>query len=370
MSRGYVDGCFDIMHSGHYNCIRQAKAICDVLVVGVHSDDEIARNKAIPVMTQAERYGLLEHIKWADEILHDVPYSPALATLERARAEFCVHGDDMPRNAEGYCAYDHMADAGKLRIVKRTEGVSTTDLVGRLLTLTAARNDAPDAELMCGKKASELKAPSGCSTPEKGSVKEALEKQSSPVTLMLTTRRIAEFSSRRSPSDTDVVVYVAGDFDLFNVSHARLLQKAKSFGTFLLVGVWDDNSAALQGPGSPVMNLHERVLNVSACKHADDVLMGAPQQITKELIVSMGINVVVEARDPQLWTKDEWFDEAKARDCYQAFDVDMPIISVEDVAQRIIQNRATYVQRNQKRGAVEAKFYEERGQNSAVPLEA
>ena len=31
----YVDGCFDIMHSGHYNAIRQAKRLCDVLVVGV-----------------------------------------------------------------------------------------------------------------------------------------------------------------------------------------------------------------------------------------------------------------------------------------------------------------------------------------------
>eukprot|EP00408_Alexandrium_pacificum_P004311 CAMPEP_0171220088 /NCGR_PEP_ID=MMETSP0790-20130122/34055_1 /TAXON_ID=2925 /ORGANISM="Alexandrium catenella, Strain OF101" /LENGTH=74 /DNA_ID=CAMNT_0011685967 /DNA_START=54 /DNA_END=275 /DNA_ORIENTATION=- len=74
------------MHSGHYNAIRQAKATCDVLVVGVHSDPEIAENKCLPVMRQDERYSLLEHIKWIDEIIHDVPYSPEIATLERARA--------------------------------------------------------------------------------------------------------------------------------------------------------------------------------------------------------------------------------------------------------------------------------------------
>jgi cytidyltransferase-like protein len=133
--RGYIDGCFDIMHSGHYNAIRQAKALCDVLIVGVHSDDEIAENKAMPVMNQKERYALLEHIKWIDEIIYDVPYSPQIATLDRARANFCIHGDDMPVNAQGYCAYDHMRDAGRLRIVRRTEGVSTTDIIGRLLTM-------------------------------------------------------------------------------------------------------------------------------------------------------------------------------------------------------------------------------------------
>merc|ERR1719336_233931 len=136
LTRGYIDGCFDIMHSGHYNAIRQAKTLCDVLVVGVHSDAEIQENKSVPVMRQAERYGLLEHTRWIDEVLHDVPYSPELATLTRAKADFCVHGDDMPINAQGVCAYDEMRDAGKLRIVKRTEGVSTTDLIGRLLTLS------------------------------------------------------------------------------------------------------------------------------------------------------------------------------------------------------------------------------------------
>jgi len=36
-------------------------------------------NKSVPVMRQAERYGLLEHIKWIGQILHDVPPRPRRA---------------------------------------------------------------------------------------------------------------------------------------------------------------------------------------------------------------------------------------------------------------------------------------------------
>eukprot|EP01017_Pseudomicrothorax_dubius_P015569 TRINITY_DN1789_c0_g1_i4.p1 TRINITY_DN1789_c0_g1~~TRINITY_DN1789_c0_g1_i4.p1 ORF type:complete len:129 (-),score=28.57 TRINITY_DN1789_c0_g1_i4:628-1014(-) len=43
--RIFMDGCFDLMHSGHFNAIRQAKQLGDVLVVGVISSKEIEINK-------------------------------------------------------------------------------------------------------------------------------------------------------------------------------------------------------------------------------------------------------------------------------------------------------------------------------------
>jgi cytidyltransferase-like protein len=39
---------------------------------------------------------------------------------------------------------------------------------------------------------------------------------------------------------TDKVVYVDGAFDLFHVGHIKVLERAKQLGTFLLVGVLDD----------------------------------------------------------------------------------------------------------------------------------
>jgi hypothetical protein len=78
--RVWVDGCFDMMHFGHANAMRQvrgaglarvavadrgcgvqAKAMGDVLVVGVHSDEQIALNKGPTVMNNQERYMLPRH---------------------------------------------------------------------------------------------------------------------------------------------------------------------------------------------------------------------------------------------------------------------------------------------------------------------
>ena len=48
--RIYVDGGFDLVHSGHYNAIRQASSLGNYLVVGVASDAEILMTKGPPIL--------------------------------------------------------------------------------------------------------------------------------------------------------------------------------------------------------------------------------------------------------------------------------------------------------------------------------
>lgn len=45
VQRGYIDGAFDLVHSGHFNAIRQAHALCDELVIGANSDEDIRKVK-------------------------------------------------------------------------------------------------------------------------------------------------------------------------------------------------------------------------------------------------------------------------------------------------------------------------------------
>ena len=47
---------YDMVHFGHANALRQAKALGDKLIVGIHNDAEITRHKGPPVFTQEERY--------------------------------------------------------------------------------------------------------------------------------------------------------------------------------------------------------------------------------------------------------------------------------------------------------------------------
>merc|ERR1712008_131870 len=50
--------------------------------------------------------------------------------------DFAVHGDDLPKTSDGSGLFDEVITAKRLRIVKRTEGTSTTVLIGRLLSMS------------------------------------------------------------------------------------------------------------------------------------------------------------------------------------------------------------------------------------------
>ncbi len=63
----------------------------------------------------------------------------------------------------------------------------------------------------------------------------------------------------------------SGAFDLFHVGHIAHLAAAKALGSYLIVGVHDDRVVnRLQGENLPILNLHERVLSVLACRYVDE----------------------------------------------------------------------------------------------------
>ncbi|KAJ1558750.1 hypothetical protein HK405_013061, partial [Cladochytrium tenue] len=142
-------------------------------------------------------------------------------------------------------------------------------------------------------------------------------RRSSVSRFLPTSRRIVQFSSgRREPAASERVVYVDGAFDLFHVGHIEFLRRARELGDYLLVGVHDDAAVnAVRGSNFPIMSLHERVLSVLACKFVDEVIMGAPYSVTKEVLEAVGhVNVVchgssdcqpdLDGRDP--YSVSDW----------------------------------------------------------------
>lgn len=59
--------------------------------------------------------------------------------MARVGCDFVAHGDDLAiRKDTGTDAYEDVRNAGMLKIIKRTEGVSTTEMVGKMLLMTTS----------------------------------------------------------------------------------------------------------------------------------------------------------------------------------------------------------------------------------------
>ncbi|CAG2105050.1 unnamed protein product [Medioppia subpectinata] len=284
--RVWCDGCYDMVHFGHANQLRQAKAMGDRLIVGVHSDAEITRHKGPPVFNEEERYKMVSAIKWVDEVVRDAPYITTLETLDKYDCDFCVHGDDITLDADGHDTYRYVKENGRYKECQRTAGVSTTDLVGRMLLLTKAHHrqsrgpvdDLPDRE-----HTENISRDSSTHSPWTGISQ-----------FLPTTQKIIQFAEGKEPKPNDRIVYVAGAFDLFHVGHIDFLEKASKEGDYLIVGLHTDVVVnKYRSYNYPIMNLHERVLSVLACKYVNEVVIGAPYSVKSDLMNHFKVDVVI-----------------------------------------------------------------------------
>lgn len=333
-TRVWSDGCYDMVHFGHANQLRQTKAMGDYLVVGVHSDAEIIKHKGPPVFTQEERYKIVKAIKWVDEVVEDAPYITSLDTLDRFDCDFCVHGSDITLDSEGLDTYRFVKAAGRYRECQRTIGVSTTDLVDRMLEAinnndygTTKRPDTP------GSRVSRF---------------------------MPSTRKIVEFAypnSHKGPKPNDKIVYVAGAFDIFHVAHVDFLEQVAKQGDYVIVGIFSDKDInRRRGENYPIMNLQERVLSVLACKYVNEVVMEAPYTITEELLDHFKIDIVCHGKtqiEPDENGQNP-YHVAKERGNYIEVDSGNKL-TTQMVVERIVNKRYDFIKRNIDKEAKETK---------------
>jgi len=340
--RIYMAACMDIIHSGHFNCMRQARSLGDELVVGVIADSEIARCKGPPVMSEQERAVMAEACKWVDNVVVGVEYYVTPEILHRVGCDYVVHGDDIAiRKDTGTDAYADVRAAGMLKIVKRTEGISTTEMVGKMLLMTQTETAAESPSV---------------------TVSDMVKQSPTDRKFLATTRRITQFASNNPPKSTDRIVYVDGSFDLFHMGHVETIKRAKELGDYLIVGIHDDKTVNQhKGKNYPIMNLHERTLNVLALKYVDDVIMGAPWSVSEDMIKTLNISVVVQGSNHKDATDVEKGEDpyAVAKDKGVYVEVKSASeMNAEDIVQRIVANRLAYISRNTRMVANEASYYQ------------
>lgn len=129
MPRIYCNGVFDLCHIGHIKQFEQASKFGEV-IVGVHSDVDVASYKRFPIQTTEERVETVKQMKWVSEV---IPNAPLVTTCEFMKA----HGLDLilispEYDNPGDHYYAEPRAANKVIVGSRYPHMSTSEIVSRI----------------------------------------------------------------------------------------------------------------------------------------------------------------------------------------------------------------------------------------------
>ena len=127
-----TNGVFDVLHAGHIRYLAEAKALGDLLIVGLNSDASVRALKGPtrPIVPESERAELLQALKPVNAVVRfEEPTARAL--VDALKPDVYVKGGDYsdhePPEAPAVRAY-----GGEVRIVQLVEGRSSTDLIAAI----------------------------------------------------------------------------------------------------------------------------------------------------------------------------------------------------------------------------------------------
>lgn len=263
----------------------QAKQLGKYLVVGIHTDEEILENKGPTVMDLRERIAAVAACKWANLPVPGAPYVTDPHWMDLYGCRFVVHGDDVTTDATGEDCYRVVKAENRFKIVKRTPGISTTDLVGRMLLCTKTHHlrnlggvllsaidpDPEKSEDREQKEASELLERIEAYASDQFGV---VGRGSTVFVYTPRTKACNPLVTGVGPKEGQRIVYVDGGFDLFSSGHIEFLRcvvererKEGHDDIYVVAGVHDDKTINhWKGLNYPIMNMFERGLCVLQCR--------------------------------------------------------------------------------------------------------
>ncbi len=130
MVRVYVDMVADLFHYGHVELLRQARALGDYLLVGVHSDVAVLDHKRKTILTMDERVACVAGCRYVDEVLPNAPWITGCDWIEKHNINLVAHGSDYSVEDLNN-THSVPIEMGIFRTVPYTSGISTTEIVRR-----------------------------------------------------------------------------------------------------------------------------------------------------------------------------------------------------------------------------------------------
>jgi rfaE bifunctional protein nucleotidyltransferase chain/domain len=129
----FTNGCFDIIHRGHIEYLSKAKALGDVLVVGVNSDSSVKRIKGPnrPIVAEEDRMYVLANLRPVDYVClfqEDTPYELISAIIP----DVLVKGADW--DISKIVGRDIVeATGGRVATIEFVPNRSTTSIIEKIL---------------------------------------------------------------------------------------------------------------------------------------------------------------------------------------------------------------------------------------------
>lgn len=129
----FTNGVFDLLHRGHVEYLQKARALGDMLVVGLNSDTSVHSIKGPkrPLVGQDDRAAVLSALECVDRVVLFDEETPA-GLIERLMPDILVKGADYTvEQIAG--AETVLKNGGKVVTIELTPGRSTTDLIQRIV---------------------------------------------------------------------------------------------------------------------------------------------------------------------------------------------------------------------------------------------
>ncbi|MDX8387048.1 MAG: D-glycero-beta-D-manno-heptose 1-phosphate adenylyltransferase [Ghiorsea sp.] len=128
----FTNGCFDLLHPGHVKYLEDAKALGDVLIVGLNADASISRLKGEtrPINVLEDRAHMLKGLRSVDLVVSFEEDTP-LNLIKKLLPDVLVKGGDYePDDIVG--AIEVREHGGEVIVVPFLDGYSSTKLIKRI----------------------------------------------------------------------------------------------------------------------------------------------------------------------------------------------------------------------------------------------